>query len=78
METMMNQSESTQNSETICPVCNQEGQCISCNSGNKSEVIFYHPKKILRTICHIATDGSVRKGEVTDEKEVKQDEADAA
>jgi len=78
METTMNQSESTLNSGAICPVCNLDGQRIFCNSGNKSEVIFYHPEKIFRTVCHIAADGSVSKCEVTDEKEVKQDEADAA
>ncbi len=74
----MNQSESTLNSGTICPVCNLNGQRISCNSGNKSEVIFYHPKKIFRTVCHIAADGSFNNGNVTDEKEAKQDETDVA
>ncbi len=74
----MNQIEPERNEETICSVCGQEGRRITCNSGSKTEVIFYHPKKLFRTVCHIATDGSASNREITNEKEVKQDETDAA
>ena len=51
----MNQSGSTAK-EKSCPVCGQEGQAITCTSGNRSEVIFYHPKKRFHTVCRIAGD----------------------
>ncbi len=38
----------------ICPVCSLEGQRINCISGTKSEVVVYHPQKIVRNICYIA------------------------
>lgn len=72
----MRQAESVRNAGKICPVCNQEGQRITCISGNKSEVIFYHPKKIFRTICHFVAAGNDCKDELIEEKAVNQDEAD--
>ncbi len=74
----MNQTQSARNARTICPVCNQEGRRITCTSGSKSEVIFYHPEKILRTICHVADAGNDSKGEFIEEEAVKKDEADFA
>ncbi len=55
----------------ICPVCNQEGRRITCTSGSKSEVIFYHPEKILRTICYVAATGIDSEGEVIEEPKTR-------
>jgi len=59
LEVMMNQSESRCGVRIVCPACSQEGQRITCTSGNKSEIIFYHPNKIVHTICHVAGEGAV-------------------
>ncbi len=67
----MNQSGSTAK-ERSCPVCGQEGQAITCTSGNRSEIIFYHPKKGHHTICRIAAAGD------EPEQETGKDEADIA
>ena len=69
----MNQSGSTAK-EKGCPVCGQEGQAIICTSGNRSEVIFYHPKKRFHTFCRIAVDE--KKCQEPDEEAGKQDETD--
>ncbi len=50
----MRQPESGRGNSITCPACGQEGQRITCMSGSKSEVIVYHPMKILRTICRFA------------------------
>lgn len=55
----MTQTESTKRLAMTCPVCNQEGQRIVCTSDNKSEIIFYHPEKLLRTVCRVADAGTV-------------------
>ncbi len=39
-----------------CPVCEQEGQPITCIAGNRETHIVYHPQKITRTICHLTTE----------------------
>ena len=49
----MNEASSVRHVVTICPVCNQEGQRIVCTSDNKSEIIFYHPKKMLHAVCRV-------------------------
>jgi len=75
----MNQTESGRNNKIFCPTCNQEGQRITCTSGNKSEVIFYHPEKILRTICHVADEKTTGKeGEAIEGEKKEQHEAYAA
>ena len=42
----------------VCPVCNQEGQRITCIAGNKESEIVYHPQKVTRNICNLSTDGA--------------------
>ncbi len=74
----MNQTQSARNARTICPVCNQEGRRITCTSGSKSVVIFYHPKNIFHNICQVADGGHDRKVEVVEEKVMKHDEANAS
>ncbi len=56
----------------ICPVCSQEGQRINCISGTKSEVVVYHPQKIVRNICRIAEDLSSELGVGSSESEVHE------
>jgi hypothetical protein len=73
---MMNQIEFARNAVTICPVCNQEGRRITCSTGGKSEVIFYHPERISRTICRVAEDRTEGKSEVNEEEAVGHNEAD--
>ena len=64
----MNQTEAVRRAVMICSVCNQEGQRIVCTSDNKSEIIFYHSKNILRTICRVVDGGAVNKTAVDDEE----------
>lgn len=52
----MNQPETRRGNRIICPVCSQEGQRIICTSGNKSEIIMYHPDNIVHTFCHVAVE----------------------
>lgn len=73
----MTQTESTKRPVMTCPVCNEEGQRIVCTSDNKSEIIFYHPKKILRTVCRVVDAGTVNITTVINE-EVEQHATDAA
>ncbi len=54
----------------ICPVCGQEGQRINCISGTKSEVVVYHPKKILQNICNIVSRGDTESTEEVHEQTV--------
>ena len=72
----MNQTEPAQNAVTTCPVCSQEGRRITCSTGSKSEVIFYHPERISRTFCRVAADRTEGRGEVNEDEAMGQDEAD--
>ena len=75
----MNQTESGRGARITCPVCQQEGQHITCTSGNKSEVIVYHPKKIFRTVCHVADVKTVgREGEAIEGEKRELHETDTA
>ena len=73
----MEQAESARRGTINCPVCNQEGQRIVCTSDNKSEIIFYHPKKIFRTVCRVVDAGTVNTTTIVNE-EVEQHATDAA
>lgn len=42
----------------ICPVCNQEGQAITCTAGNQERAIVYHPEKPIHNVCNIAIGGT--------------------
>lgn len=73
----MSQPESGHSDRMICPVCEKEGQRITCTSGSRSEVIVYHPKKRCRTVCHIPGNGNMdNKAEEIDNKGEKEHEAD--
>ena len=50
---MMKPNELITDCQIICPSCNQAGQRITCTSGSKTEVIFYHPKRVSRTVCNV-------------------------
>lgn len=38
----------------ICPVCQEEGQAITCIAGNKESDIVFHPGKPIRNVCWLA------------------------
>ncbi len=42
----------------ICPVCDQEGQAITCTAGNIENRIVFHPEKPVRNICHLTIEGT--------------------
>ena len=71
----MNQPESGHGNEIICPACEKEGQRITCTAGTKSEVIVYHPRKVVRTFCHVVDEKTMGKeGEATEGDKREQHE----
>jgi hypothetical protein len=74
----MKHSESVKDDKTTCPTCNQEGRCITCTSGNRQEVIFFHPLKTVHTFCRVSEE-TVVSGESENEPAGEDDhETDVA
>ncbi len=47
----------------ICPVCDQEGQAITCIAGNVESQIVFHADKQLRNICSLVSRGDAESAE---------------
>ncbi|HAR45064.1 MAG TPA: hypothetical protein DCS05_02520 [Nitrospiraceae bacterium] len=42
----------------LCPVCQQEGQAITCIAGTQESRIVYHPEKRIHPFCTILEQGN--------------------
>lgn len=73
----MEQAEPARRGTIICAVCSQEGQRIVCTSGNKSEIISYHPQKVFRSFCRVVDAEIVSVATVVNE-EAERHATDAA